>query len=491
MMMNNLISLLVKNSVMTLFAVLVLLVFISCEDNLLQENPKDVVAEKFYNTESEVEAAVNAIYSPVRSGSFIGNYIVILDTHTDWGFGRGSRAVLNDFQGLNTTWTNGVGAAWEMFYESIRNANIVIQNTSEDSDNQSEYNELVAEAKFLRAFNYFQLVRNWGDIPLRTENNIDQRDLEKSLQNEVYELIISDLTEAEGNLPSQQNQVGRPTNFAAKAMLADVYLHLEMYEEARDKAQEVMDSNNYSLVPIEISDDFARDIFGPEIVTSSEEIFHLKFSRREGQGNFMPFVVNHPSTGLFNLGGVFAHYSNATLPFYKNWNDNDLRKGLWDIIDFGLGDSTLVSRKFPDQNAVSSTGAGNDQPIYRYAEVLFIFAEAATRVAGNPTSEAVEALNKVHRRAFGEDPSTPSPSDFQAANHDQESFIDLIIQERGYEFIFEGKRWFTLKRTNKAREQILENRNIEIADRHFLWPIPNSEINFNNAIDESDQNPGY
>ncbi|MDX1640057.1 MAG: RagB/SusD family nutrient uptake outer membrane protein [Balneolaceae bacterium] len=481
----------VEHSIFAFIMIAGLIVFTSCEDTLLEENPKQVVAENFYNTESEVETAVNAIYSPFNSTTLIGNYIVIVDNHTDWGFGRGSRGVLNDFQGLNTTWSNGVGSAWEMFYESIRNANLVLQNTTGESGDQNNFTELRAEAKFLRAFNYFHLVRNWGGIPLRTVENFGEKDVQRSSVEDVYELILSDLTEAEQNLPTQQSQIGRPTTYAAKTMLADVYLHLERYTDARDKAKDIMDANTFSLVPLSTKEDFAQNIFGPDIESSSEEIFHIKFTRRNGLGNFMPFVVNHPSTGLYAQGGVFAHFSNATLPFYKNWDDDDFRKQLWDIIDFGLGDSTLVSRKFPDQNAAGVVGAGNDQPMYRYAEVLFIFAEAAARVAGGPTQEAMEALNKVHRRAFGYDPSTASPVDFNVANYDLELFIDLVVQERGYEFIFEGKRWFTLKRTNKAREQILKNRGIQMADRHFLWPLPNSEINFNDAINEENQNPGY
>src|SRR5690606_25207135 len=148
-----------------------------------------------------------------------------------------------------------------------------------------------------------------------------------------------------------------------------------------DLADEVIKSNKFSLVPVQTPDDFGTDIWGPEIVTTPEEIFFLKFARQLGQGNFMGWVLNHPSTGLFNFGGAYAHYSDATTPFFKNWPDEDLRKGLWDRINFGLGDSTLVSRKFVDQSAASQNDAGMDHPIYRYSEVLLIFAEAATRAA--------------------------------------------------------------------------------------------------------------
>lgn len=473
-------------------AVCFLLAFASCQDNILDENPRDVVAENYYNTSSELETAVNAIYSPLRTGGFIGNYLAPLDAHTEWGFGRGSRAVFNDFQGLNTTWANGVGGVWDLFYLSIRNANFVLANapgaTLASEEDKARY---MAEARFLRAFDYFHLVRNWGGVPLRTEANMQEKDVPRSPVGSIYELIVADLKDAEANLPEEQSHIGRPTAYAAKTMLADVYLHLEMYDEARDLAKEVMDSDRFSLVPVEVPDDFATDIWGPDVLTTPEEIFFLKFARQLGQGNFMGWVLNHPSTGLFNFGGAYAHYSDARLPFYKNWDDNDLRKGLWNRINFGLGDSTLVSRKFSDQSAASQNDSGIDQPMYRYSEVLLIYAEAATRAAGGPTPEAVEALNKVHRRAYGEDQNSPSPFDFNIADYNEESFVDEVIEERGYEFIFEGKRWFTLKRTNKAAELVLANRGKQIAEKHYLWPIPLSELSFNDAINPEHQNPGY
>jgi hypothetical protein len=165
---------------------------------------------------------------------------------------------------------------------------------------------------------------------------------------------------------------------------------------------------------------------------------------------------------------------------------------MWDIVNFGLGATTMVSSKFIDPVAITQNDSGNDSPQYRYAEVLLIYAEAATRAADAPTTEAVEALNKVHRRSHGLNPTAPSVVDFGIGDYDEESFVDLVLQERAYEFIWEGKRWFDLKRTGKAADILLANRGITIAPSHYLWPIPVNELNFNNALDPAtDQNPGY
>lgn len=471
------------------FGLTMLTLCTSCED-ILEEEPKNVAAELFYNTADELEAGVNAIYQPMRGNR--AEFIVVLDAHTDWGYGRGSRANYNSFSGFNSGKINVAGGMWNSFYTSIRNANFIIKNAPlASSVDQSELAEFVAEAKYLRAMAYFDLVRNWDGVPLRTELNMEEKDANKSTPSEVYDFILADAIEAEKNLPEDPKDIGRPTKYAAKMLLADIYLTQGMYPEARDKADEVIKSNKFSLVPTTSIEDFQFNLYGPELLTSSEEIFSFKFTRQPGFGNWMLFILNHPSTGLFNFGGAYAHYSDANNPFYTSWDDDDLRKALWDQIDFGLGTTTLVSKKYIDNSAADRVGAGNDLPIYRYAEALLIYAEAAARAASGPTAEAMEALNKVHRRGFGNDPDTPSAVDFDIADYDATSFVDLVLQERAYEFIFEGKRWFDLKRTGTAAQTILDVKGITIADKHYLWPIPTAELDFNDLMGQEDQNPGY
>jgi len=336
-------------------------------------------------------------------------------------------------------------------------------------------------------------VRCWGSIPLRTEENLKDRDVPKSSVSDIYKFIINDLIFADANLPENPSEAGRPSKYAAKTLFAEVYLTLGDYAKARDKANEVIQSNKYTLVPVTKKEDFQINIFGPEIITSTEEIFYFKYSRQPGQGNWIDFVLNHPSTGYFNYGGAYAHYSDASLPYYKSWNVGDIRKSLWNQIDFGLGPTTLVCSKYVDAKAVESNlGAGNDLPVYRYSDALLIYAEASCMAATGPTTEGVEAINKVHRRAYGKDPKTASSVDFTMTDYNKESFRDLVLQERLYEFIFEGKRWYDLKRTGKAAEVIKAAKGITIAEKAYLWPIPISELSYNKALDPSkDQNPGY
>lgn len=463
----------------------------SCK-KALDEEPKLNVEENFYNTAQEAEAAVNAIFPPLRlGGQGIASYNATLECHTDYALGRGSWAQFNSFSGFDAVNINRVADFWTSFYLAIRNANLVIRNVPNGTEiSPEDINRYVAEAKFMRAFSYFHLVRNWGGVPLRLETTIEEKDIPKSTPEEVYALIEADLLEAEQNLPTDNNaQPGRPTIWMAKTLLSDVLLTRERFQEARDKASEVINSGKFSLVPIDSVGDFEK-IFGTGAGVTTEEVFHFKYNRQE-QGNYYPFIINHPSTGFFGDMGAYAQYADSTSVFFQHWNSNDLRKGLWYPLDFGLGTTTLLQKKFIDPDAVNQYGAINDFPLYRYAEVLLIFAEADAHL-GRVDPQALEAANQVKRRSYGLDVNAASPVDYQAASLTPETFIDSILQERAYEFQFEGKRWFDLKRSGKAAELLQVNKGITIAEKHYLWPIPLSEMNYNEALDPSaDQNPGY
>jgi starch-binding outer membrane protein, SusD/RagB family len=464
---------------------------VSCED-VLKEEPRSVSVETFFNTAAEVETAVNGIFSPLRNNNY-AVYETVLECQSDFTNGRGSWAPFHGFQGLDDANITRVDGLWNAFYLSIRNANLVIRNAPlGKSISAADVSRYVAEAKFMRAFSYFQLVRNWSGVPLRTEANMSETDLKKSSQDEVYNLILADLLVAEADLPDNPSVAGRPTRWAAKTMLADVYLTLGKFAQARDKAGEVMQSGKFSLVPIATKTDFQLKVWGPELVSTSEEIFYLKYTRQLNQGNYMLWVSNHPDTKLFNFGGAYVLYLDVTSDYYTSWDANDVRKGLWDKVNFGLGANTLVSSKFTDQQAVSPSGAGNDDPVYGYADVLLIYAEASSRAGNAPTAAGVEALNTVRRRAYGKPSTEASPIDLKLTDFNAGTFLDRVLTERGYEFQLGGKRWLDLKRTGKAAEAVLAATGKTIAEKHYLWPIPVSEMNYNKGLDPAkDQNPGY
>ena len=457
----------------------------------LEESPKNMVVENFYKTPEEVETATNAIYHSLRAGECMAVYEATLECMSDCVYGRGSWAQIGEYSKLNDTNITRVGTIWKWFYLAIRNANLVIQRSPAGDP---AIDVFVAEAHFLRAFSYFQIVRNWGGVPLRTDKNLGETDVPKSTIDDVYKLIIDDLSLAEGMLPEKQGLIGRPTKWAAKTLLADVYLHLEKYGDARAKAEEVMASRQYSLVPAKTKEDFQNNVFGPALLTTSEEIFYLKYSNVvAGQSNYLLWITNHASTGGFPFGGAYVLYMKSDTEAFRNWDEGDLRRQLWSHADFGLGDNTYVSAKFIDKGAISQNGGANDDPVYGYSDLLLIYAEGLAMEKGNATVEAMEAVNQIRRRAYGYDPLVASEVDYKLADYaSADKFRDLVIKERGYEFQLEGKRWLELKRTGKAQQVINAEKGYDVDEISFLWPFPVDEINYNTAIDPSrDQNPGY
>lgn len=472
------------------------ILFTSCED-FLKEEPKSIAVETFYNTPSEVESALNAIYNPLHpQESMGGNYLALLEACTDYGYGRGSWAQPSDFQGLDNTNISRVNTFWTNFYLAIRNANICISNIPNGAQlTEEQKNIYLGEARFLRAFVYLHLVQNWGGVPLRTEENMNDLAIARSPVENVWELIENDLLFAETNLPEITRAAGCPSRFAAKTVLTEVYLHLKKYPEALTKATEVKNSGKYSLVTLSVPDDFLSKLYGPDLVSSNEEIFYIKFTRASSKGFILPMFAHHPSAGYIGSRGWYGHYSDSEKNLVlKNWDKKDFRYQynwyLWNTI--GLGETSVLNKKYQDKNATSNNSIGCDYPVYRYADLLLYLAEAEARVNG-VTNEAIEALNQVHRRAYGYSPVTSSPVDFKTGDFaNSDLLIDMIVKERGYETVYEGKRWNDLKRLGFAKKIIKEIKGIDVADKHLLWPIPEVETNYNALIDaKNNQNPGY
>lgn len=491
-----------KRNLFYLMLALGCLAAVSCKD-VLVEKPKALTVEGFYNTPTEVEAALAAIYDPIR-GQMSGWWLGILESHTEWGGGLSGAANFDSFksmQGVSNVGANNLIPRWNAFYQSIRNANLAIKHTPDSKIlTPAQIQAYVGEAKFLRAFCYFQLVRGWGGVPLHTEENLSESNsIPKASKEKIYELIAADLQLAEANLPDKAPLVGKPSKWAAKAVLADVLLYRGLNKEAAEKANEVILSGKYSLEKVKVADDFNK-LFGMG-ATSAEEIFYLKYNLNSpSQLVLFTMQISTPWFGS-NGFGVINWHDQAL--FYKNWNDNDLRKTFNWYEDKSRSNPFLPGQTaFPNKgvtilspkkyNNPSATVATFSLPCYRYADVLLIHAEASAAAASGPTEAGLRSLNMVRRRAYGLDPALPSAVDFVAADYTAKTFVDLVVKERGYEFQFEGKRWFDLVRSGRIKEVMKASIDREVADKHLLWPIPDIEFDLNQGLDRTkDQNPGY
>lgn len=460
----------------------------SCNE-VLDEKPQAIAVEVFYNTPDELEAGVDAIYSPLRS-CFRDIYPAMLEESSDLIYGGlGSWAPSSQYKALDATGISRISGSWSSLYQAIRNANIMIEAIPKaTSTTDIEKNQFIGEAKFLRALAYFQLVRGWGAVPLRTEANMLEYSLPRSSEEDIYALIISDLEFAESNLPETVEISGHPTKWSAKLLLADVYSMLNQYEQAANLSYEVIQSGQYSLVDVGTWNDF-ENLYGATVVNTPEEVFYFKYHELDGFSLALYYHGSGNAGEYIRQAGYNVIVSRSDIVPYIEWNDNDLRKDLWYHYEGdGLANGYLLLRKYND---VSGTNPRNSFPLYRYADCLLLYAEASCRVASGPTPEGMEALNKVHRRAYGYPSAQPSPVDFNLADFNKDSFIELCIKERGYETMGESKRWYDLKRLgwDEVAKYVKQNRGIEMEEPCWLFPIPVSELNYNDAI--SEQNPGY
>ncbi len=472
----------------------------SCND-ILEEIPKDrLTSELFYKTKADAIAAVNAIYQPIRSGTCMGQlYCAQQDCMSDYSTGRGSYIPVGNYQGLDATNIGRTAGFWTQFYSSINYANIAIQRIPTIDMSSGDQMSLIAEARFLRAFCYYQLVRNWGAVPLRLEPVItnEQIGAPRTPVDVVYNAIIDDLKAGEKDLPDGSSQAGKPNKLTASALLADVYLTLGRWDLARDKAEQVIGSGKYSLIEISKADDFDK-LFGAGASGTSEEIFHLKYNNQNGNG--WPFFLLWDKT-VFAPYGAFVLYSVPSNPFISTWDVKDLRRQ-YDIFSTYVNRTTgatetlpnstpILYSKYRDPGAPTNANFANDYPYLRFAEILLIYAEAASQAANGPTPLAIERLNMVKRRAYGFSSKSPSTIDYPSTGWTASSFREAVVQERAYEQFMEGKRWLDLKRTGKAAEKILAAKGLTIKEAHYLWPIPKQEIDTNPALSQKDQNPGY
>ncbi len=480
-----------------LFVIAVLTVS-SCTD-FLAEEPRDLISSvNFYQNEADAKAAIAGAYASLGN-EYYGNweYYAFNVLHSGAADGRGSQGPITIYdQVLDQRNIDRASNIWGRIYSGINRANAVLDNVPQIEDmDEGLKTQILAEAHFLRALAYFELVRGWGPVPLRlTETRgLDEIGAPRASEDEVYSQIIADAQIAEKDLPEvQPDGTGRASKWAAKMLLAQVHLTRENWAAARDLAEEVINCPLFSLVLVNEPDDFYQ-LF--RVKTHTEDIMsrqHSEISQSE-----IPNFLHLSNIPVYNPtgSGFFAWLPIANSFIGDSWDDNDLRKSFnlyTEYVDNSgntvqLPETTpLLFKKFiDDENGLQTFSV----PIFRYTEAFLIYAEAASQAEGGPSAKALERLNTIKRRGYGYDPFSVSPVDYPAGMS-QEEFRDAVLKERDYEFLLERRRWWDLKRTNRVISYFESIGRTFIPER-LLWPLPENEINTNPALGPEDQNPGY
>lgn len=472
------------------FGILLAMLSQSCS-KFLDENPDNFISPvNFYKTEADAVAAVNAVYDVLSEwGAYEREIYLMTELSTDNMDLNGrnqARLQLDDY--VIDPNNNIIRDAWQSLFDGVNRANTVIGNVpAAASIPEAVRKRVEAEARFLRAFYYFNLVRLYGDVPLLTSEtqSLTGLDVAREPVAKVYELIVEDLKVAESNLPLSYTGInkGRITQGAAKSLLAKVYLTMagnplkdtQKWSLAAAKALEVINSNQYALW-----DNYA-DNFAIPLKNGKESVFEGQ-TQANNAGNDVSRIYTNFAPSPQNPFGQRAYGGFLpTLELYNTYESSDERKELYLTQNYTTpkGVAVKVTRpyinKYVDSNG-SENNNSNNWPYIRYADVLLMYAEAANET-GNAL-EALKYLNKVRNRAGLGDVLTT----------DQAQLRDIIANERRLELAFEGHRWFDLVRTGKLISTMLAKGKTNIKDYHVLYPIPQRERDVNPKLS---QNPGY
>ncbi|MDF9797273.1 hypothetical protein OKW21_002536 [Catalinimonas alkaloidigena] len=482
-----------------------LLVLSSCEDFLEKEPLGDLTTEAFYESQDDAVLATNAIYNAYRAWFVTGGFPIadIMSDDMVKGSSPADAAFLSDINNFN--FTPGEGAfsnIWSALFVGVRRANIVLEEVPDIEMDENLKSRLLAEARFLRAAFYFELARSYGDLP-KVLSSKPERNLSRVPRDEIYnEIIIPDLQYAIENLPRKSEygdaDLGRATQGASQALLAKVYLYRQNFSEAQALAEAVISSGEYSL-----PDSFAEE-FAPTQVQGPGAVFEISaiqdnFSNGgnqygQTQGVRGTVLVNGEPVGK---GWGFGRPTLDLINFYEEGDPRmdasiiflgDTIYGEVIVGDGGTPDTTYNESGEIEQletynqkvfmPGIQDAQFGYNRKILRYAEVLLIAAEAANE-NGN-TAQALEYLNQVRSRAFGDASAAITETD-------QSALRQLIYDERRAELALEGERFYDLVRTGRAVE-VLGPLGFQ-AGRNELFPVPQSEIDITEGAMR--QNPGY
>lgn len=483
------------------YTIRIFLVFISligltgCTDWLTVKPTSGLIKENFWTKTSDVEGALAATYDSYRDNSlnaFIwGELRADVFTFTE----NISTPSLENIAGSNISPSNSA-ISWKEFYQTINYANTLMHYSNDvlakdHSFTQEMKDRIDGEALFLRALNYFYLVRLWKDVPLVTEPSISDTGnlfLPKSPEHEIINQIITDLNSARekiGPVIYQNNLTyfkGKANRYSIMALLADVYLWNEQYQKCSDYCDSIINSGLYGLEPTATW----FNLYNPGN-SLAESIFEIQFDDGlDNQEN--PIYSNYllistdGTTGTDCIGTKDAVMK--TLFSTEDIRTCGINGPIWKYRGITVNSSVIRGANQRDANFID----------YRYADILLMKAEALNEL--DNITEANEFLRLTEERAGLSYVEVANKSDMRTA----------ILNERAREFALEGKRWFDIlraaKRNHFANKQLIIDMILSGADvaqqavlrtkvldtMSYYLPIPEREILYNpNLV----QNPYY
>lgn len=498
-----------------IYKVLILILvfsFSSCVD--LEENPIGLLApESLFKTTRDVEIAIFGAYGWIASERLYGRQFVsavmLRSDMVDIG-DRGTPAERQQVNDFNMDANNGmVRVSWPYWYQTISAVNAAIAGAESLELSDAEINPLVAEARFIRAFSYYHLVRVFGEVPYIDYFITDPQavaDISKTPVADIYQGIITDLQFAKEWLPDNYsgNIKSRPTKGTAASYLSSVYLTQENFQNAYTEAKWVIDNRErfgYSL-----ESDF-QELFRATNGDRPEHIFTIDFLGSQNGGGGANDDLMAPMSGIRGADHQGWSVLVPSMQVFNTWDNRDYRK--WVSFD----DSIVVKgvmvpytefdntqrphiakySRFPGNSSGDGRYSDHNYSAFRYAEILLIAAEAGAEANG-VNSEVEGYVNQIRARARNWAGETVTFPENVPTGLGKEQFVNLVLEERRIELAFEYKRWYDIKRRRLGDEaykgpNALEPHANFDASRDYLFPLPATELDINPNL--GPQNPGY
>lgn len=478
-------------------------VFAGCSDFLSINPQSELTQEAFPTTQADALQATNAVYSTLRNWHYHSGGFPILDIMSDDAHKGSNPDDASNTVGPYDTFTHsptqdGLDRWWNALYQGILRANVVLEKVPLIEMDETLKNRYLAEASFLRALYYFDLVRAFGGVPMVTTIEPPLK-LERSSADEIYALIEHDLEFAISNLPLKSaypaEDLGRATKGAAQSLLAKVHLFQQDFTAAEPLLLEVITSGEYGLEPNFID---ANGVNGEHGI---ESVFEIGAVATDGSGGGNQYANTQGVRGTPNRGWGF---NRPSIDLRNAFESGDPREQgtiieLGDVIDgiTILGDGTTpdqttdeggnvieiesYNRKVWYPGSSTSTQFGHNRRLIRYADVLLMAAEVLNE--NDKPGQALVYLNQVRARARGGNAGILP----DITTTDKAELRDAIMHERRVELALEGHRFWDLVRTGRAADVLGPLGFVE--GKHELLPIPQSEIDLSQGSLE--QNPNW
>ncbi|WP_010134528.1 RagB/SusD family nutrient uptake outer membrane protein [Ochrovirga pacifica] len=462
----------------------------SCEDDYLEIDAYgSPLLNNFYKTPTDAEQGLNAAYSPLREMYGVENFLaansndlIFGDIGTDDILKGGAR--VNDGPQLfeKETYTlqtsnNSVTAIWAVNYKGILYANLVLQKVPDiEFEDTSKKEEILAEAHFLRAYYYFDLVNSFGGVPLITEpQEPGSYAVPRATKEQIYELIEEDLKVAINVLPSRFDRGNASFGHADKGAALGLMMRVSLYQNKMNQVKTY--GEQFLLIPgYALEPDFSK-IFSPEGEWGTGSVFEINFSTNTSKmGTLIGRMLTPRSKGGIGFGQIKEDLRNE-----YEINDPRLDASFYNVPG-GYG-TEWYNRKYAwapysEYQKPNVGGAGNsDMNIraIRLADVYLMYAEA---IYDTDPLTAIEYVNKVRTRARGNELPTVVP-DLPLTLSGQ-ALLDAIYHERRVEFAGEGYRYHDLIRTGRA-EAILGPLGFQ-ADKNEIMPIPFDQVQLSQGV---------